>query len=132
MYFLRKSRMGMMAKKIALGLVAAAACALSCRAAAAADDTRATWPGWRGKDRNALNNEKGLLQDWPKEGPKLLWTFDAAGAGYGQPAIVGDEMFILGKDSEGEFIKKLSLDGKEVGRAKLDAGRGDYAKNWGV
>src|SRR5439155_20103580 len=77
-------------------------------------------------------NEKGLLQDWPKEGPKLLWTFDAAGAGYGQPAIVGDEMFILGKDSEGEFIKKLSLEGKELGRAKLDAGRGDYAKNWGV
>ena len=91
-----------------------------------------SWPGWRGKDRSALTDETGLLKDWPKGGPKLLWAFEAAGSGYGQPAIVGDDLYILGKDDQGEFIKKLNLDGKELGRAKLDEGSNKYNTGWGA
>jgi len=108
-----------------------AAAVLSCRPAAAADDSKASWPGWRGKDRSALTSETGLLKEWPKGGPKLLWTFDAAGYGYGEPAIVGEELYILGKDDQGEFIKRLNLDGKELARAKLDDGANKYLTGWG-
>ena len=118
----------MTASRLAFCLAAAA---LSSWPAAAADDSKASWPGWRGKDRTALTNETGLLQEWPKGGPKLLWSFDAAGFGYGEPAIVGDELYILGKDDEGEFIKRLSLAGKELARAKLDAGANKYNTGWG-
>jgi len=104
---------------------------VSCSVAAAADDSKNDWPGWRGKNRDALTSEKGLLKDWPKGGPKLLWSFEAAGFGYGQPAIVGDELFILGKDENGEFIKKLNLHGKEIGRGKLDSGKNKYETGWG-
>src|SRR6267142_1827620 len=36
--------------------------------AARADD----WPQFRGPDRTGISKEKGLLQTWPKDGPKLL------------------------------------------------------------
>jgi len=119
----------MTADKLAVSLAIAA---LSCGTISAADDAKPFWPGWRGKDRNGLTEEKGLLKEWPKSGPKLLWSFEAAGFGYGQPAIVGNELYILGKDDEGEFIKKLTTDGKEVGKAKLEATKDKYATGWGA
>jgi hypothetical protein len=36
-------------------------------ATALADD----WPRWRGPDSTAVSKEKGLLQEWPKDGPPL-------------------------------------------------------------
>jgi outer membrane protein assembly factor BamB len=121
--------LGMTANKLA---VCVAFAALSCGLISAADEPAAYWPGWRGKDRDAVSKDKGLLQEWPKGGPKLLWTFEAAGFGYGTPAIVGKEMFILGKDDDGEFIKKLSTDGKELGKARIDGTKSDYMDGWGV
>jgi len=118
----------MTANRLALAI---SFCALSCGIGSAADESKAFWPGWRGKDRDAISHDKGLLKEWPKGGPKLLWTFEAAGFGYGQPAIVGGDMYILGKDDDGEFIKKLSLDGKEVGKSKLDDAKSKYQTQWG-
>jgi hypothetical protein len=31
------------------------------------------WPQWRGPERNGISQERDLLKQWPKEGPKLLW-----------------------------------------------------------
>ena len=33
--------------------------------------TAADWPQWRGPNRDGVSQETGLLQEWPKEGPKL-------------------------------------------------------------
>src|SRR5262245_52127287 len=33
----------------------------------------ADWPQWRGPQRDGISQETGLLKEWPKEGPKLLW-----------------------------------------------------------
>ena len=41
----------------------------------AADD----WPQWRGPRRDGISHETGLLADWPKDGPKLLWRVDDIG-----------------------------------------------------
>src|SRR5215475_13718644 len=51
----------------------------------------ADWPQWRGPDRTGVSKETGLLKDWPKGGPKLLWTFTDAGAGWSGPAVIGSE-----------------------------------------
>ena len=37
------------------------------------------WPQWRGPRRGGLSKETGLLAQWPKEGPKLLWRIKDAG-----------------------------------------------------
>ncbi len=96
----------------------------------------ADWPQWRGPNRDGQSKDTGLLKAWPKDGPKLLWTFDAAGVGYGSPAVVREKLFVLGAEDpdkgEREFIVCLSLkDGKEVWRQKLDPSPGNYSTNWG-
>ncbi|MBY0522499.1 MAG: PQQ-like beta-propeller repeat protein [Gemmataceae bacterium] len=70
----------------------------------------ADWPQWRGPERNDVSKETGLLKAWPKEGPKLLWTFENAGMGFAGPAIVGDRLYTMGGRDAKEFI--LALDAK--------------------
>jgi outer membrane protein assembly factor BamB len=72
------------------------------------------WPQWRGPHRDGISNEKGLLQRWPKDGPKLLWKVTNAGSGYSTPAVVGDRLYLLGNEGmDNEFVEALSVaDGK--------------------
>jgi len=106
---------------------------LSCAQSSAADDSSAAGssPGWRGKNRDAISTSKGLLKDWPAGGPKLVWSSDKAGFGYGDVSVIGSDIHLLGKDDDGEFIKRFSIDGKEVKKAKLDDGRNKYLTGWG-
>ena len=67
------------------------------------------WPGWRGADRTDISKEAGLLKTWPTGGPKLLWTFDQAGAGYAGPAIVGETLYTMGADDKTEYVYALDL-----------------------
>lgn len=46
----------------------------------------ADWPQWQGPDRNAISKEKGLLQEWPKDGPPLVRKVTGIGGG-GQCAV---------------------------------------------
>lgn len=71
--------------------------------------TAADWPQWRGPDRNGVSQESGLLQSWPKDGPKLLWTYRQTGIGFSGPAIVGDILYILGADDKTEYVLCLDL-----------------------
>ena len=71
--------------------------------------TAGTWPQWRGPNRDDVSKEKGLLAEWPKGGPKLLWTFDDAGTGYSGFAVVGDRMYTMGADEKTEYLFALDL-----------------------
>ena len=64
------------------------------------------WPQWRGPQRNGISQETGLLKEWPKEGPKLLWQVDKLGSGYSTPAVAGDRLYLLGNEGlENEFVQ---------------------------
>jgi len=70
------------------------------------------WPQWRGPQRNGISQEKGLLKEWPKDGPKLLWSVADLGSGYSTPAIVGDRLYLLGNEGlENEFVQARSAQG---------------------
>jgi outer membrane protein assembly factor BamB len=70
----------------------------------------ANWPQWRGPSRDGISKETGLLQDWPAEGPKLLWQQTDLGDGYSTPAIVGDQLFLVSnKGLEDEFVQARSV-----------------------
>ncbi len=67
------------------------------------------WPQWRGPSRDGISQEKGLLKEWPKEGPKLLWKTDKAGSGYSTPAVAGDRVYLLSNDGlDNESVRALS------------------------
>ena len=79
------------------------------------------WPQWRGPQRNGISRETGLLKEWPKEGPKLVWKIAEAGRGYSTPAVAGDRLYLLGNEGlEDEFVEALAVkDGKRVWRTRL-------------
>ena len=79
------------------------------------------WPQWRGPERNGLSSETGLLKEWPKDGPKLVWQVADAGVGYSTPAVSGNRLFELGNEGvENEFVEARStVDGKRVWQTRL-------------
>src|SRR2546427_12881807 len=66
------------------------------------------WPQWQGPDRNAVSKERGLLQQWPKEGPPLAWKIKAIGSGYGAPSIAAGRIYGLSNRGDDEFGWSLS------------------------
>ncbi len=74
--------------------------------AAGADD----WPQYRGPNRDDVSAEKGLLQQWPEKGPKLLWTYANAGVGYSGPAVVGGRVYTIGGRGDSEFVIALDVE----------------------
>src|SRR5262245_31759759 len=101
--------------------------ALLAVSAARADD----WPQWRGPERTEISKEKGLLKDWPRGGPKLLWTYADAGNAYSGPAVVGNRLYTMGTEDNNDVVLALDTNsGKKVwssivsGLSRLDRGNG--------
>jgi outer membrane protein assembly factor BamB len=70
----------------------------------------ADWPQWLGPKRDGHSPEKGLLKTWPKDGPKLLWTYENTGTGYSCPAVVDGIVYTMGARDKTEYV--FALDGK--------------------
>jgi outer membrane protein assembly factor BamB len=56
----------------------------------------AEWPTFRGPERTAIAPDTDLLEQWPPEGPRLVWCSAGAGRGYASPAVSGGRIFTLG------------------------------------
>lgn len=73
------------------------------------------WPQWRGPERTGCSQETGLLKEWPKGGPKLLWERKDIGAGYSTPAVVGDRVYLMANREGMEYAVALAVtDGSQV------------------
>lgn len=82
--------------------------------------TGADWPQWRGPDRSGVSKETGLLKSWPKEGPKLVWTFKNAGIGFSAPTVADGVLYVLGTRGEEEVVLALDANkGTELWVAKI-------------
>ena len=94
---------------------------LACLGSLTVGAAAANWPQWRGPERNGISRETGLLKEWPKEGPTLLWQAKSIGGGYSTPAVVGEQLYLLSNQGmEAEFVKALSVkDGKEIWSTRI-------------
>ena len=78
------------------------------------------WPGWRGADRTGVSTETGLLREWPKEGPKLLWKTTGLGVGFSTPAVAKGHLYLIGSKGREEYVFCLDVAaGKKVWDAKI-------------
>lgn len=78
------------------------------------------WPQFRGLDRNAVSQEHGLLQEWPKDGPPLAWKVKDLGGGYSEPSIAAGRIFGMSYRGNDEVVWALSeTDGKELWASPL-------------
>lgn len=115
----------------------AAALPLLCSASLTlAADPSAEWPTFRGAQRTAVSPETGLLQEWPKDGPALVWKADGAGRGYASLAISGGKLFTLGDalstaEDKDEYLTAFDLEtGKQLWKAKTGSPWNDGQPNW--
>ena len=72
------------------------------------------WPCFHGPRRDNLSAETGLLQAWPDEGPKLLWTNSDIGHGYSTIAIAGGRIFTAGMIKKQTYVTALDMQGKKM------------------
>jgi outer membrane protein assembly factor BamB len=79
------------------------------------------WPQWRGPQRNGISEETGLLKEWSKEGPKLVWQVHKLGSGYSTPAVVGPRVYLLANQGlDDEFVRARAVaDGKPIWSARI-------------
>jgi outer membrane protein assembly factor BamB len=91
----------------------------------------ADWPQWRGPKRDAVSGEKGLLQKWPKNGPKLLWKAKDLGQAYSSVVVVGNRIWTMGDRNGKQLV--LCLDaakqGKELWTAEVGRPWNDGARS---
>lgn len=92
------------------------------------------WPQWRGPDRTGVSKEKGLLKAWPKDGPKLLWTYRETDQGFSGPAVVGNILYILGtRDDKEEAVIAIDIEkGKELWSHKIGPIFDFQGNTWGA
>ena len=69
------------------------------------------WPQWRGRRRDGISNEKGLLPVWPDAGPKLVWKIDGLGQGWSSPIVVGQRLYITGDVGDDLVIFAYDVNG---------------------
>src|SRR3954462_5810377 len=80
------------------------------------------WPQFHGPDRTAISKETGLLKEWPRSGPPLVWTASGLGTGYGSMAVAGDKVFVQGaRNRQSAIIVYNRADGKELWSKALGA-----------
>jgi outer membrane protein assembly factor BamB len=104
------------------GLLLAAALAAPL---AAAD---APWPQFRGPNRDDISPDKGLLAEWPKDGPPLAWKAAGVGAGFSSVSIAGGRVFTMGDKGDSSFVFAVAQDsGKPLWSAKVGRAGGNYA-----
>src|SRR5262249_6574592 len=75
-----------------------------CSAALARGDD---WPQWMCEKRDGVWRETGILEKFPKDGPKVLWHAPL-GKGYSGPAVAGDRVFVMDR------VRATDKDGKPL------------------
>jgi outer membrane protein assembly factor BamB len=70
------------------------------------------WPQWRGINRDGLSHDRGLLGEWPADGPPVAWKVDTAGESYSSIAVADGRIITMGNvDGEGRIICLNEKDG---------------------
>jgi outer membrane protein assembly factor BamB len=79
------------------------------------------WPGWMGPDRTGVSQETGLLKQWPKEGPKLMWKVTDIGEGYSTPSVAAGKIFLMSnRGTNDEFAIALNIkDGSKLWEQRI-------------
>jgi outer membrane protein assembly factor BamB len=96
----------------------------------------ADWPTFRGADRSGVSKETGLLQEWPEDGPKLLWKIEGTGRGYSSVAIAGNRIYTLGDgiafaEDKDEYLMCFDLGTKDlVWKCKTGPAWTEFQESW--
>jgi outer membrane protein assembly factor BamB len=88
--------------------------ALSISLATAKDAFADDWPQWNGPNHDGKSTEKGLLAEWPTDGPELAWKATGFGRGYSGIAVVGDRLYTMGEKAGADWVVAASANGGKM------------------
>ena len=77
------------------------------------------WPQWRGPNRDGVNTENDLLDQWPEGGPKLAWKSEGVGGGYSSVVTSKGVIYTLGDLEDACYLIALDTNGKHLWKAKV-------------
>jgi outer membrane protein assembly factor BamB len=78
---------------------------------------------WRGKMRDGIYSETGLLKKWPDAGPQLLWSFDGLGEGHTSAAAANDRIYVTGMTDSTGILYVFDLQGNLLNKKT-------YGREW--
>ena len=67
---------------------------------------------WRGPGRDGHFTDTGLLKEWPKEGPGLLFEVEGIGRGWSSPIATSEAIYITGMIDTLDYLTKMSSTGE--------------------
>lgn len=83
------------------------------------------WPQWRGPQRNGISTEKGWLDQWPKDGPPILWKA-SIGLGFSSCVVGGGRVVTMGHADNTDTVFCFDAEsGKEIWKHSYPAELGD-------
>jgi outer membrane protein assembly factor BamB len=68
---------------------------------------------WRGPERDGKYPDTKLLQQWPSEGPNLLWTATELGEGFSSPAVTSQGVYVTGMIDGTGYLFAFDQNGKK-------------------
>jgi len=80
----------------------------------AGEQNTCQWPCFHGIDRTNKSAETGLMKEWPKDGPELIWTASGLGEGYSSVSIGEGLIYTSGMDDNQTYVFVFDLNGKLV------------------
>ena len=89
----------------------------------AAVDAKPSWAQWRGKNRDGISQETGLLKSWPADGPPVAWQSSGLGGGYSSIAVADGRIVTMGKFGNETRMVAISLeDGSKIWEVAVGGG----------
>src|SRR3954464_786901 len=95
-----------------------------------------SWLTFRGPQRTGVAPDKGLLDKWPEEGPKVVWKTAGAGRGFSGLAIVDGRIYTLGDapstaaDEDEYLVCFDQADGKQLWKTKTGSAWKEGKPDW--
>src|SRR6185436_2104107 len=68
----------------------------------------ADWPQFRGPNRTNVSDETNLLQEWPANGPPVVWTATGLGEGFSSISVAGERIYSMGDKGDRSCIFALT------------------------
>jgi outer membrane protein assembly factor BamB len=91
------------------GPVLAALFVMSTSALFGAEGLAEDWPQFLGPHADGISDETGLLDQWPTNGPALVWE-KSIGTGYGAPSVLGQRLVLHHRVADDERVECFAAD----------------------
>lgn len=88
---------------------------------------KGNWPQFRGPKRDGLSMDKGLLKEWPQDGPPVVWKCEGTGTGFSSVSVADGRVFTMGDLEDGCYAMGIDeKSGEMLWKTRVGNTGGNY------